>query len=253
MAPILQNISEYDADRFSHNYPPGIENYFWSLARVDLVRRSLNMAAANGLRSKAGRILEIGCAVGVVISGLRKAGFDVWGVDLGFPTPLSDVEDRIRVGINAQDLERNFRGTIETLMFLDVIEHIEDEIGFFNEILRSFPHCTCVIITVPASPKVWSKWDDYYGHYRRYTANTLTQTVRRSGLIPQHTRYFFRSLYAAGRLFNMLGFKRSTTIHPPKTGSWLHRTAAKFLILEDKFLCSVPIPGLSLICIASPA
>ena len=35
--------SEYDDRRFSDNYPPGFEDYFWSLARIDLVRRALGV------------------------------------------------------------------------------------------------------------------------------------------------------------------------------------------------------------------
>jgi hypothetical protein len=61
---IAHPASEFDARRFSHNYPPGIENYFWSLARTELVRRFLDEAASEGYRRRHGRVLEVGAELG---------------------------------------------------------------------------------------------------------------------------------------------------------------------------------------------
>ena len=80
---VTRRRSEFDALRFSHNYPPGVENYFWSLARTDLVRRALEEAASAGHRRRHDRILEVGCGPGIVVSALQEAGLDVWGVDAG--------------------------------------------------------------------------------------------------------------------------------------------------------------------------
>jgi Methyltransferase domain len=243
--------SEYDRHQYSHNYPEGIENYFWSMGRVDIICRTLRDAATIGLRSETGRVLEVGCAVGVVVAGLLKAGFDIWGVDLGRPTPLKVAEHRIQIGIKAQHLDEDFRATIETLMLLDVIEHIEDDVTFLREMLVYFPRCTCVIIAVPARAEAWSKWDEYYGHYRRYTAESVEHTIRQAGFVPLRARYFFRSLYVVTMLINLLGIERSITVRPPTKPSLFHRFIASLLILEDKILHGSWLPGLSLICLAS--
>jgi hypothetical protein len=44
-------------------------------------------------------------------------------------------------GIAAQDLPAPYRSTIDALMFLDVIEHIEGAQGFLRENDRGFPKC----------------------------------------------------------------------------------------------------------------
>lgn len=243
--------SAYDAQHFAHNYPDNIEKHFWSLARNRLLLQTLNRAAAAGLRSPQGRILEVGCAIGVVVSGLRKSGCDIWGVDLGRPTPLPDVTDRVSAGVKAQDLDPAFRNSIETLMLLDVIEHIEDEVSFLKDLLPSFPNCRCVIVTVPARQEAWSKWDDYYGHHRRYTADTLADALKKSGLTPQRTRYFFRSLYVVAVLINWLGIERRTTVRPLTGRFALHRIVGALLSLENSMLGNLPLPGLSLVCTTS--
>ena len=195
--------SEFDARRFSHNYPPGIENYFWSLARTDLVRRTLEEAASAGYRRPHERILEVGCGTGIVVSALKEAGLDIWGVDIGHPRVVDSAHDRVTVAMDARHLGKQFRESVETLMFLDVVEHIENDVDFLKDTLRHFPNCSCVIITVPAGPEAWSRWDEYYGHFRRYTKASLDEMVRKSGLSPERTRYFFRALYLAARVHQM--------------------------------------------------
>jgi SAM-dependent methyltransferase len=241
---------EFDVPRFRHNYPPGIENYFWSLARTDLVRRALEEAASAGHRRRHERILEVGCGPGIVVSALKNVGLDIWGVDVGHPRVVDSARDRVTVAMDARHLGEQFRESVETLMFLDVVEHIKNDVGFLRDIVQHFPNCSCVIITVPAGPGAWSRWDEYYGHFRRYTKASLDEMVRRSGLSPERTRYFFRALYLAARVINWLGIQRSTVMRSPKH-ILVHRLAAFFMIMEDKLLRASFVPGLSLICVAS--
>jgi len=247
---VTHRRSEFDARRFSHNYPAGIENYFWSLARTDLVRRALEEAAAAGYRRLNGRILEVGCGTGIVVSALKSAGLDIWGVEAGHPRVVHSARDRVTVAMDARRLGEQFRTSVKTLMFLDVVEHIENDAGFLKDTLRHFPSCSCVIITVPAGPQAWSRWDEYYGHFRRYTKASLDEMVRKSGLSPERTRYFFRALYLAARIINWLGLQRSTVMRAPRS-ILVHRLAAALMIMEDKLLRASSLPGLSLICVAS--
>src|SRR5262249_4909373 len=115
---------------------------------------------------------------------------------------------------------------------------------------RHFPRCSCVVLTVPAGPRAWSAWDDHYCHFRRYTQSSLEETVRKAGLAPARTRYFFRTLYLAARIINWLGIRRSTVVHAPRHIR-MHRFAAFLMVLEDRLLGASSVPGLSLMCLAS--
>jgi hypothetical protein len=181
---------------------------------------------------------------------LKKAGLDIWGVELGKPSVVDGARDYVTLAKNARHLEQQFKESIETLMFLDVVEHVEDDISFLKDTLRHFPNCSCVIITVPAGPQAWSEWDEHYGHFRRYTKSSLDEMIRQSGLSPGRTRYFFRTLYLAARVINWFGFRRSTVMRAPKN-IVVHRLATFSMILEDRLLGASRLPGLSLVCVAS--
>ena len=76
--------SEYTQSQFHENYPQGIENHFWHLARNHLIASTLSRSLPD-----PGRILEIGCGPGIVLRHLREIGFDCWGCELGAP-PLPE-------------------------------------------------------------------------------------------------------------------------------------------------------------------
>ncbi|MBM6583766.1 class I SAM-dependent methyltransferase [Microvirga sp. BT689] len=241
--------SEFDASQAAHAYPKGIEHGFWSIARNRTIDSALEEAVRIGVRTSRGRILEIGCGPGIVVNALRAEGHDAWGVELGEPTVREAAKPYVTTGMAAQDLDAAFRASIETIMLLDVIEHIEDEVSFLQSILPAFPNCRSLIVTVPARPEVWSNYDEYYGHFRRYTRETLDAAIMRAGLIPERTRYFFKALYFAAKLINTFGRKRVVVLNSPRF-LLLQRIIARGFDLENLLASSLPIPGLSLICIA---
>ena len=71
------------------------------------------------------------------------------------------------------DLPEEERRGVTTLLVLDVIEHLEDPIAFLREVLSSFPDVSSLIVTVPAREELWSAFDDFYGHHRRYTLRDI--------------------------------------------------------------------------------
>ena len=242
-------MSEFDVLQAADAYPEGIENGFWTLARNRLLDTTLGKPAALRTGQGSRRILEVGCGPGVVVGAMRDAGHDIWGVELGTPTVRDAAAPFVTTGTRAEDLDRAFRDSVDTLMLLDVIEHIENDVAFLQSLLPAFPNCRCVIVTVPARQEVWSNYDEYYGHYRRYTIETLNRSLVSAGLRPVKTRYFFQSLYLAALLINFLGQKRQVVLSPPRS-VFLHRVIAKVLDVENRVFNRLPGPGLSLLSIA---
>jgi SAM-dependent methyltransferase len=245
-------MSEFDQKRVDDAYPEGIEDGFWSLARNRIIERALRSAVRQGLRSPTGRILEVGCGPGIVVAALRSQGHDVWGVELGEPAVRAAAAPYVTVGTRAEDLDGSFRDSIETVLLLDVIEHVEDDVAFLASVLSACPRCRCVIVTVPARPEVWSNYDEYFGHFRRYTRETLDGALRQAGVQPVAVRYFFHALYLAARLINALGRKRTVSFARPSALP-LQRLVAAGLGLEDRLIGSAALPGLSLLAVARVA
>jgi len=237
-----QQKSEYRPDQIRRCYPTGIDEFYWHRARNWILTRELKKFAR-----KEDPLLEIGCARGFVVKHLRRQGFSCDGVELAAVEPEEEVAAYIRRGIKAEDLPEASRMSYKTLLLLDVIEHIEDPVVFLRSLIDSFPHVSHILITVPARAELWSNYDDYYGHFRRYHPAMMKQLESALPWDLTFTSYFFRVLYFPAFLSAALRWKRSTTVSAPRGPSKLfHCLLGDYLKLEYMIFPRT-IPGTSLL------
>lgn len=81
-------------------------------------------------------------------------------------------------------------GQFDSIVYVNVLEHVEDDAAELQRIgkaLRSGGH---VLIFVPALSWLYSRLDQQVGHFRRYHKRPLQELVIRSGLSLVKTRYF---------------------------------------------------------------
>jgi len=236
----------FSADKFALAYPPGIENHYWTKGRVSILMHTIKK---NKLGQK--KILEIGCGKGLVVEALRKFQINCWGADLADVDPIESVRLVVKTKCDATKLDKNFRDSIEVILLLDVIEHIPDTNNFLNELKRAFMNCSHFIITVPARKELWSNYDEFYGHFRRYDLS-MTSAIASTHDFKQLTNnYFFTSLYFAGLMSVKLTKRRNVGIKAPD--GWMkkaHRLMAAFLYAEYLILPG-SIPGSSIIAVYS--
>ena len=81
--------------------------------------------------------------------------------------------------------------TIGGVGLFDVIEHIEDDVKFLDEIAQKLPVGGRIYIAVPALSWLWSKEDEYAGHFRRYNVSETKRLIKSTGLKCIYTSYFF--------------------------------------------------------------
>lgn len=219
-------MTSYSKEQFDDNYPPGIEDHFWIKARnaiiLDLVKKA-GMAADT--------LMEVGCGRGIVVEYLRHEGMNCLGCELA-PVPVPDhMKSHITVGTDATALDSQVRQAVTGLLMFDVIEHIDDATGCISRIAEAFPNAERLLITVPSGPELWSKWDEHFGHFRRYTRSSLRADLEQTGFTPTKFNSFFHSLYIPMRLMNVLGLERSTNQRAPST-PFLHALLARLFYLE---------------------
>ena len=70
-----------------------------------------------------------------------------------------------------KDLDENF----DTIMYLNVLEHIKDDTEEINRAFKKLKKNGHLVILVPAHNKLYSKFDEAVGHFKRYEIDFFKQ------------------------------------------------------------------------------
>jgi SAM-dependent methyltransferase len=74
-----------------------------------------------------------------------------------------------------------FDGRVDTVICLNVLEHIEDDAGTLASIRTVLEPNGRLILLVPNDPRAFGTLDKALGHYRRYTPGTLAPLLGAAG------------------------------------------------------------------------
>lgn len=236
----------FDEKQYEMLYPDGIENHYWFSARNQIIEKALKRHTFENEN-----IIEIGCGRGVVVKYLNENGLNCLGVELSACTPSKGAENMIITGVDAFELDQEYRNKFSTLLLLDVIEHIENPVQFVNTILERYINIQKIIFTVPARQEIWSEHDVFNGHFRRYDLDMTSDLVKRLAYKIDENTYLFQSLYLLTKFLTSIGINRKKQIHSPKgIGKIIHRILSRYLMIEN-LLFTKNKKGSSIICIAS--
>lgn len=153
-----------------------------------------------------GRVLEVGAGLGGKAAYLLNDDVTDWLAlepDADLAQSFAQRRDagvlpalcRIRQGVLA-DLEPEL--TFDCILYLDVIEHIEDDRGELERAAARLAPGGALVVLVPAHQYLYSPFDAAIGHWRRYDRRSLL-AVGPSSLRLSSCRYldsvgFFASL-----------------------------------------------------------
>ncbi len=235
--------TEFNKQQFLQAYPAGIEDTYWNRARNRII---LNIAR----RYKLNNILDVGCGRGIVTSYLHKSGLSVIGVDMGSPSSSAKTGCAIYYNTEAGDLPDDIRKQVQAITLFDVIEHIEHPREFLKRLTEQFPNLEYLMITVPARRELWTNFDNYYGHFRRYTLQSVKKEVEDSGFNIIFSRYFFHILYPLIRMNNIFFKNRDIDIKAPEGlfSRMIHKASAS-LFYSEIFLVPGRVRGSSIVAV----
>lgn len=145
----------------------------------------------------------------------------------------------------------------ELILMMDVLEHVDDDVGLLRRTTRNLRPQDLVAITVPAFQFLWSGHDVFLEHRRRYTRRQIEAVVRAAGLDPVRSGYFFGLLFpvaAVQRLLNKWRLKAGAA-EPKSALSAQSRAMNTVLVsvhdLERKILFPFNrLAGLTVFCLA---
>jgi hypothetical protein len=136
---------------------------------------------------------------------------------------------------------------------MDVLEHVDNDVGLLQEYVAKVPPGSRFLITVPAFQFLWSRHDDFLEHKRRYTLRQLETVVRNAGLHVRCGAYYFGMVFpiaVALRMGEKIGWSR-----PPRSQLTDHHPIINAVL---KLLCNMELPvmlknrtaGLTVFCLA---
>jgi SAM-dependent methyltransferase len=159
---------------------------FWHRVRFRLVEQ----AAA---RTGADTVLDIGAGSGQLGDWLHRSSVPL-EYRFGELSPLLEAALAARFGADrrADPDARIPAATIVTM--LDVLEHIDDDLGVLRDIHRRMTPGGQMLVTVPAFQWAFTSWDTSLGHYRRYSRPQLRSLARTAGFEVDHCSYLFPEL-----------------------------------------------------------
>jgi SAM-dependent methyltransferase len=198
---------------------------------------------------------DIGGGNGYVAKGLEAADLSVVLIEPGPAGALNAVQRGVKHVVCATLEDAKFLpGSIPSAGLFDVLEHIEDDIGFLRNLGSLLRTGGRVYLTVPAFNLLWSDEDVEAGHYRRYTAASLSKCLASAGFRVEYTTYFFSLLpipvFLLRSIPSFLGMRKDASVDDYRsehsmggiTGAVMNRSFASELkrIHRKKF---IPVGG----------
>lgn len=217
------------------------------LARLNRAPRFTKWMA-DAIRPYLGdRVLEIGAGIGNLTANLVPRTV-YWASDIN-PHYLDRLQrlkpSRPYLQVHYTDASAGDTYPAEqfdTVICLNVVEHLEDDLGALRNIRASLEKDGRAIILVPNGPGLFGTLDSALGHYRRYTRPQLQEVCERAGFRVEKVLKFNR-IGAPGWWWNGRVLRRKTF------GFWQVKLLNSLLLFFrpiDRFL---PFPHLSWIMI----
>ena len=169
--------------------------HWWFRARRNILRSVVSRYTprATGLR-----ILEAGCGTGGNLGMLAEFG-ELHAFELDEEARQAAIRKH-PIDIKFGSLPNNVpypANSFDIVAALDVIEHIEDDVGSLQKLRQLLSADGRLIISVPALSWLWSEHDVSHHHFRRYTRSQLKSVLHEAGLKPIVLTYFNTLLFPA--------------------------------------------------------
>jgi SAM-dependent methyltransferase len=160
----------------------GVGDHWHYASKASAIRRFLRASGVN-------RILDVGAGSGFFSTHMleRTQAPEAWCVD----TSHTDDTDGEAAGKPIRFRRSVDRCDADLVLLMDVLEHVDDDVGLLMQYVKGAPSGSRFLITVPAFQFLWSGHDDFLGHKRRYTPGSLEDVACRAGLDIEHCAYYF--------------------------------------------------------------
>jgi len=223
--------------------------HWWFSARrkiiVDTIKKIIGL-------KKNSDVLDYGCGTGGILD-LLSEDYNTFGADTSQLAidfcQKRDLKNILHIPDVLESPE--YRGRFDMVTVLDVIEHIDDDIGALKGIHPLLKENGYLFVTVPAYQFLYGPYDELTQHKRRYVKKNLEKVIMASGFEIVRTSYFntfLSPLLIVSRLISAKTGSNNDTDVPNK----YINSILKVIFNSEKYLLrflSFPF-GISIMCIA---
>jgi 2-polyprenyl-3-methyl-5-hydroxy-6-metoxy-1,4-benzoquinol methylase len=238
-------LEAYDSMREYEN------KHFWYVARQEIVISLIKKYLSN----KAVNILDYGCGSGYISEAVinLNQSLVVTSADHN-EQALSHCRERSLPHVVDLRVEKLIPGSYDLILCLDVIEHIENDVEFMDNLRALLRPDGIMLVTVPAYEFLWSGEDYVSNHVRRYTLEGFKKKIKKTNLNIEKISYFNFLLFVPivihlilSRLLNPKSMYR-TNVRP--YGDFLNKLLTNIFRSEKIFLPFLNFPfGFSLLAV----
>ena len=226
------------------------KKHWWFVTRKNIVLDFVDRYLPEGNQVK---VLDIGCGSGLMLNALAKVG-QTFGMDMSdeaisFSKEIFD--GRVEKGALPDQVpyQEEF---FDLITALDVIEHIDDDVGSISAIRALLVPGGKCIFTVPAYMFLWSAHDEMNQHKRRYTLPELNEKLVQAGFTVEKISYYNTLLFPAVFLVRMLNnlLHREGASDTDMPGSAMNYVLKKIFGIEKYLLRYFNLPfGVSVLAV----
>lgn len=176
------------------------DKHWWFVGRRHVLLSILdkyfrNTALFKGQAGRQRRILDVGCGTGTMLGYLARYG-EAQGIDADEEAVRFCMERGVH---NVQQVTGPMLPfadcTFDLVTLLDVLEHIDDDLGTLRELHRVLRPGGMLLVSVPAYPFLWGAQDEISNHKRRYVARQLRNRLAEAGFRVRKLSYFNTLLF----------------------------------------------------------
>ena len=150
---------------------------------------------------------ELGCGTGFILSAIEHnfPAVKICGGDI-HTRGLSIAQGRVGKAsffqLDARDIP--FEEEFDVVGAFDMLEHFHEDEEALRQIYKATKTGGGVLLTVPQHPFLWSRFDEFFHHVRRYNSKKLKSKIERAGFKIVWTTSFMSlplPFFIASRIF----------------------------------------------------
>jgi hypothetical protein len=186
-------------------------------------------------------ICEVGAGFGAMCPALKPFGHvTAFEPDAEARKKCMENCDAVLPMSTISEVVQTKRQNFSFLTLLDVIEHVEDDIGFARELGELIPVGGHMLVTVPAFMWLWSELDVFAMHYRRYNKAQIIDVLQKAGFEVEYASYWNMMLLFPAALVRVgTGKAGYSAFSMP---GWIDKIFFEWVRLETRLMSRLSLP-----------